>query len=428
VRGSARFSLRPADLRNPAATVHLLAQSSGSRGPSTPVPMDLRSNWDQAVNRRLTLEARGALGWRLALWSVPGGMEAMIVLRFAASGKPPERWFSPLDPASSDLHARYRLSAVLLQVGARLAGVGLPGPVWAPLNDPRPLLTWLREVKRAGQTPHVKTIPGAALRLGRAAEAAGDDLAGVRLTLTGEPLTRQKRAILARLGADAVSDYGSVECGAISEWCAAPVEADEMHLFEDLHAVIQAGPDNVAGLPPRALLMTSLRPSAPLLFLNLSLGDQARLSRRECGCPLAAAGWRTLVHEVRSFEKLSVEGVSLLDADLVALLEEVLPARFGGSPADFQLVERTTDEGPSTLTLIVDPSVGPLDERALVEVFLTALGGGSESDRISALVLRQGRRIRVERRPPHAQASGKVLHLHQSVAARGRLDRAVERA
>jgi hypothetical protein len=189
-----------------------------------------------------------------------------------------------------------------------------------------------------------------------------------------------------------------------------------MHLFEDLHAVIQAGPDNAAGLPTGALLMTSLRPSAPLLFFNLSLGDQAVLSRRACGCPLAAHGWRTLVHQVRSFEKLSVDGVSLLDADLVALLEEVLPGRFGGSPADYQLVERTNGEGPSSLTLVVDPSVGPLDEQMLVEAFLRGLERGSDPERISARILRQGGQVGLERRAPFAQASGKVLHVHWAAA------------
>lgn len=413
VRGSFQRSVGPAEFQNPAAVVHLLAESSGSSGPRLPVPMDLAFNWDHSVNRRLSLVARGALDWRLALWSVPGGGEPMIALRFAAGGRPPERWFSPVDPGSPTLHPRYRWSAQALRLGALLAGVRLPLPSYAPLDDPRPIFDWLAEVEQAGQTAHLKTMPGAAVRLAGAAAAAGRDLAGVRFTLTGEPLTNEKLAILARSGAEAVNDYGSTETGAIGEWCTAPREADDVHLFDDLHAVIQPGPHSApAALPERALLLTSLRPTAPLLLLNVSLGDQAYLSRPSCGCPMEAFGWRTHLHEIRSFEKLTLEGVNLLDLDVEHILERVLPARFGGSALDYQLVEATTGSGPSRLTLRIHPRVGPLDDTQVVEALLRELGRPGGAEQLASLLLRGARPLRIERRVPSRGASGKVLHLH----------------
>ena len=415
VRGSFRRAVAPAEFRNPAAVVHLLAESSGSSGPSVPVPMDLALNWDQAVNRRLSLEARGALGWRLALWSVPGGGEPMIALRFAVCGNPPERWFLPIDPASGALHPRYRWSTRILRLGAMLAGVRLPNPTYAPLDDPGPVLDWLTEVERAGGTAHIKTMPGAAVRLARAAEATGRGLPGVRFTLTGEPLTPEKLAALARSGADAVSDYGTTESGAIGEWCCAPREADDVHLFDDLNAVIQPGPAaNPARLPERALLMTSLRPTAPLLFLNLSLGDQAFMTRPACGCPMESYGWRTHLHEIRSFQKLTVEGVNLLDLDIEQILERVLPGRFGGGALDYQLVEETIGAGPSRLALRLHPDVGPLDEAQVVEAFLQELGREPGADRVASLLLRGAQQLRIERQAPIRGASGKVLHLHSA--------------
>src|SRR5687767_11600449 len=71
VRGSARVAVDPTRLRNPYSAFHLLAQSGGSRGPRTPVPLDLAFIRDQAVNWRLALEARGRAAGPHALWAVP---------------------------------------------------------------------------------------------------------------------------------------------------------------------------------------------------------------------------------------------------------------------------------------------------------------------------------------------------------------------
>ena len=108
----------------------------------------------------------------------------------------------------------------------------------------------------------------------------------------------------------------------------APVAADDMPFFEDRLAVIQPRSAPVVSLPPSALLLTTLLRPAPILLLNVSLGDHARLERRSCGCGLEREGWTLHLHHVRSFEKFVAGGVSLLDVDIDRLLEETLPARF----------------------------------------------------------------------------------------------------
>ena len=50
-------------------------------------------------------------------------------------------------------------------------------------------------------------------------------------------------------------------------------------------------------------------------------------------------------HTIRSHEKLTAGGMTLLDTDVIRLLDEVLPARFGGAPTDYQLVEHESDDG-----------------------------------------------------------------------------------
>ena len=194
-----------------------------------------------------------------------------------------------------------------------------------------------------------------------------------------------------------------------------------MHFFEDRLAVIQPGADAACdGLPPAALLLSTLLPTAPILLLNVSLGDQARLERRRCGCGLESEGWTLHLHHVRSFEKLVAGGVALLDADVDRVLEEVLPSRFGGRPTDYQLVERLDGErGRPEVRLIVHPALGPIEEAALVETFLDAIGGGSGGERMMALQWRGGGVLGVERRAPLLTASGKILHLHREAGVTG---------
>ena len=202
--------------------------------------------------------------------------------------------------------------------------------------------------------------------------------------------------------------------GDISEGCLEPAASDDVHLLHDLYALIQAGPDGQrAGLPANALFVSTLRPTAPFILLNVSMGDQAELTRRACGCPLERLGWTTHLHTIRSYEKLTAGGMTFLDTDVVRVLEEVLPARFGGGPLDYQLIEGEGPDGAPRVDLLVHPAVGPLLEQDLVEAFLTAIGPGSGAERLMALNWQQAGLLRVQRRAPLATATGKILHLAQ---------------
>ncbi len=76
------------------------------------------------------------------------------------------------------------------------------------------------------------------------------------------------------------------------------------------------------------------------------MGDQAVVSERACGCPYQQLGWTTHLHGIRSFEKLTAAGMTFLDTDVIRVLEEVLPGRFGGIPSDYQLVEEERRTAP----------------------------------------------------------------------------------
>ncbi|HEX6669878.1 MAG TPA: hypothetical protein VF061_09985, partial [Gemmatimonadales bacterium] len=413
VRGSATIAVGPQRLLNPLTATRAWSQSGGSRGPATRSPLDFAHVRDRAINECLVLDARGGVDWAHATWLTPGSWALKHLLHYGAFGVAPARWFSQVDPATPALHPRYRWSARVLRWGSLLAGVPLPAPEYTPLTDPRPIVRWMTDVLRSGRTPHLHTFASSAVQLCQAALSAGADLRGARLTVGSEPITAARMAVLRQAGAEPLPSYGTEEAGAIGRGCLAPEAVDDVHLLHDLHAVIQPGAAGVArGLPPRTLLFSSLRRTAPYVLLNVSMGDQAELARRPCGCPLERLGWATHLHTIRSFEKLTAGGMTFLDADVIRVLEETLPARFGGGPTDYQLIEGELVGGQPGLRLLVHPALGPLDHAAVARAFLAALGSGAETARVMGLVWRDGEFLRVQREAPRATASGKVLHLH----------------
>ena len=266
-------------------------------------------------------------------------------------------------------------------------------------------LDWMADVVRRGGTPWIRTFPSSAVRACQAALDTGIDLAGARFTVAGEPVTEAKLEAIRRSGAQATPRYGSIETGTLAWGCLAPEWSDDMHVFDDLHAIVQ--PEESL-----SLFVTSLRPATPLIMLNLSMGDQATLRPRACGCPLEGLGWTTHLHGVLSREKLTAGGMTFYDIDVVRVLEQVLPDRFGGGPTDYQLVEDEAASGEPLVRLLVHPAVGPLEPARVAETFLAAIGTGSGAQRIMGSVWRDAELLQVERRAPVTTASGKILHLH----------------
>jgi len=102
--------------------------------------------------------------------------------------------------------------------------------------------------------------------------------------------------------------------------------------------------------------------------------------------------------------------MTLVGTDLLELLETVLPARFGGNPGDYQLVEQ---EGrwQSELLLRVSPRAGVRCADEVREFTLKRIRkyyGGALASR----VWRHTGGLRVEIAEPLAGATGKVLPLH----------------
>jgi hypothetical protein len=344
---------------------------------------------------------------------VPGTSPIVHMLQLTVAGMRVVRWFSQVDPASPSLPAMYRWSGRGLRAAAWLARRRLPAPVHVAPDDAMPIVRWILEVRRSGGVPHLRTFPSSAVRICQAAAAAGLDIAGSRFTVMGEPLTPVRLDLIRRAGAVARPSYSTVECGPIAGACDAPAAADDTHLHHDRNVIIQPGAGvDVAGVPSDALFLTTVRPDAPLILLNVSLGDRAVLERRVCGCPQESLGWTTHLHGIRSFEKLTAGGMTVVDADVIPILDEVLPRHFGGGPTSYQLVEVTTTGAPS-LELLVHPALGRLDDGAVRNRFLESIAALSPAGRVASLRWRAEGLPRIERRPPLATGTGKILHVHQ---------------
>jgi len=411
-RGSATFEGGPDAIRNPRARFHVALRSSGSRGAGTPVLLDLAFVCDQAATTLAAYSAWGVDRASLATWEVPGGGALFRLLEFARMAQRPERWFSHLSLAEPSLHPRYRRSARALVWGSWLSGVALPAPVHAPYDDPAPIVDWFAETIRRGGTPLLFGFPSSAVRIAETALARSIDLAGGWVVVSGEPSTATRLATIRSAGLAPIVRYGSIETGALGYLCRRATRPDELHRLDDLHGFVHVETDSVEGLPRGAILVTSLRPSAPFLFLNTSMGDRAERASGACGCALEQLGWRERIHTVRSFEKLTGAGMTFRDADLIELLERELPQRFGGGPSDWQLVEDESPSGAPRIRLLVDSGAGEFDADEARAAFLAGLAAASPAAQTMSLVWRDAGLPEIERRPPLRARTGKVLHLY----------------
>jgi hypothetical protein len=411
-----KVQVSPDLLRNPLVRSHLEMNSGGSRSPGTGVVFDLNFIDHCALDTALVMYCRGGQDWLKANWEVPGGGALFSLLELCKCGRTPLSWFSQIDPQSRSLPARYRYSHWLLFWGGLLGGRYMPRPQHVSLDDARPIARWMAQALAEGQTPYLLTYPSNALRICRSATEHGLDISGAQFTIAGEPCTTTRMKSLQGCGVKVLPKYGIMETGPVGYGCENPDAPDDIHLLGDLHAMTQPGKDHATShLPARALLFTSLSLTAPIVLINVSMGDQAIMEERDCGCKLQDLGWRTHLKNITSFEKLTLGGMNFSDHDVVRVLEEDLPNHFGGGLTDYQIVEKEGPDGEPILRLVVSPDLGEIDHEELIRVFYHGLAKGSQVNSIMARAWQEGGVMSVERCAPYATRSGKILHLHQEI-------------
>ena len=400
------FRFHESDFDFPGQSSGVTAQSGGTRGPGTPVRTSLPFIGELARATALALDAHGLDGADQAVWLVSG---LPVVLLCARLGRPPRAWFHPLAPLSRG----HRVTAAYVSALSRTTGCPLPRPRFRALERPDEMASWLATRARQRRPVCLTTYASSAVRVARAAVDRGLDLTGVHFVTLGEPFTEAKRAAVEAAGARALVRYAFTEAGIIGFACATPRSSDDVHFYGNAYAMVKrvrtVGAD---GPLVEALLFTSLLPTAPKVLINVESGDSARVERRACDCRLGAAGLTTHLESIQSFEKLSGEGMTFIQLDLLGVLEDVLPARFGGVGADYQVVEAEDADGILRLTLTVSPGVGPVDLEQVRAAFLDGLAGQPGASRASVQMWRMAETVRVARRFPVPTAAGKILPFH----------------
>jgi hypothetical protein len=149
-------------------------------------------------------------------------------------------------------------------------------------------------------------------------------------------------------------------------------------------------------------------------MVNAESGDYGFVEQRDCGCALGALGLTTHVIGLHGYDKLTSEGVNFLGGELYDILEQVMPARFGGNPTDYQLVEQEDEHGIPKVNIIISPSVGPVDERDVVTTLLEKLStlGGYQRGRLMTEQWMDAQTVTVLRQEPYTSGERKVLPLH----------------
>ena len=301
----------------------------------------------------------------------------------------------------------------------RLFGSRMPRPEYVSGEQTQVVVDYLRDFLRTGRRPIVFASVSSATRASCLARESGYDFTGVTFFVGGEPVTSAKHAEIRLAGAEVISQYACAECGIVGLSCAGEHDADDdVHLLLGSLACIQRRRETkFGGGPVDAYLFSALSDKAPKVLLNVEVGDHGVIETRQCGCGLGELGLITHLHSIRSFEKLTGEGVTFVGTDLLRLVEELLPARFGGSPADYQMVEHEDSNGRTRLEVLVSPRVGELDPVEVIALVLAELGKGGDTNRMMAEVWRQRGTLRVVRESPHVSQGGKQLALH--IAPRG---------
>jgi hypothetical protein len=414
-RGAKVFDFKESDFNNPFLSGHLEASSGATRSAGTRTAYDFKYfEANRTVYNIQMLNAYGVLDVPFALWSaiMPGG-GPMFLLTYTKAGKIPVKWFSPVNKQNFRPSFINRMGTNYIVYAGRLFGKKLPFPEYVAAEDAWKVTQWVIEAIKQYGGCCLHCYTSLAVRICQIARQRGLDLTGARFFIGGEPVTATKWKEVTGVGAAICPVYGFVEGGFIGAGCCNPVTPGEIHLFEDSFALVQQLREvSHAATSVDAFLFSTLLPSAPKILLNVESGDWGRVDSRNCGCEFEKLGLVRHIHNIRGFDKLTGEGMSFIGTDLVRIIEEVLPANFGGSSSDYQLVEEEDEGGYTRMSIIASPELGEIDESDLIKTILTELSRGTDTQRMMVEVWSKAATLRVKRLKPFTTPSGKLMPLH----------------
>lgn len=415
-RGSVAFAPRPDDFDNPATSRDYWTQSGGSTGEPTRIwaGLDDTDRWD--AHRLVAQSAHGLTGLPSASWGSADLNSVMYRLRRARRGTGPEKRFVSKVESGAGYSLKYAFASNMFRLAARIGGLRLPKAERIDPQNPVPVVRWAEEKLRSEGNCRIGASVSRGVRIALTASELGVDLTGATIVGTGEPATPGKVNAITESGARWISYYIFSEGGQVGFGCVNPVDGSDVHLYSDRVGLIQV-PRQVPGtdLTVDAFNFTTLSYAAPKVLLNVEIDDFGIVEQRSCGCPLEELGYDRHIREIYSFQKLTGEGVTLVGSDLVRILEEVLPQRFGGSPLDYQLVEEEDENSLTRLSLIIDPSVHIDDESQVISTVLKELKATDAPSSMGGTIWAAAGTFRIKRMTPITSSwREKLMPLHVS--------------
>jgi hypothetical protein len=410
-RSGLQIEAMPRDFSNPLVRGALETTSSGSRSRGTVTR--------PSVEFQVYREAQDALfvgqfePSKRAIVAVlpilPSTVGFNRMLTFERRGTPVEKWFA-LGGAWRD-SGHYRLLIHLLVLEARMMGLRAPFPSYIPSNDFSPVAKWISARRREGRAVLWMGPVSMGVRTAAAAIEGGIEIEGTTFLCGAEPLTSARREVMEAAGGHVFPRYGISELGWVGCSCRQMNKGSSVHVMRDSMAVIshkRSAP--MAEVEVESLLFTTLLPFSTYVLVNVEMDDCGTLEPARCDCQFKAMGFTQQISNVYSYGKLTGQGITLLGGDLLSVLEKSLPSRFGGTPADYQLVELDGKAG-AIVELRVNPRVNVRREDEIRGYFLAEvrrLWGGS----LTARQWGQTGAVRVVFEEPIISGGRKINALH----------------
>jgi len=413
IRKGRKFDVREDDFDNPYFSSYYERRSGGSRSAGTRIELNFDFLSDTAVHR-------GPISrfWNLEQAAhiiirppYPYGPGMMYMLQLSKFGIIPQRWISLIDERRIPISLRSRLGVSTTFFLSRIYGKQFPRPEFIDRNNIWKVAELIADYGLRYKECCVFTNVSSAFRICVAAKEKKINLNRVKFQGCGEPLTEAKRNLIESVGAKYILFYAFTEAGLVGSLCLKPKAIDDIHVYKDSVSLI-SHKKIVRDSQVDAILCTAVLPSAPKILLNVESGDYGILENRRCGCPYDEFGYSDHIHHIRSFEKLTGEGTTFYGTDLIRVIEEIFPQRFGGTGLDYQLVEQENKEGLTQLIILVSPKVGQIDGNKLIQTFIAELKKGNDSQRVMAETWSKAGTIQIKRDDPIITQAGKQYPLH----------------
>jgi hypothetical protein len=414
IRNGTTIPVQPTDWNNPFIQRAYSTESGGSTGTVTTVAQDLNHLAARAPHNLLTHAAWQVQSAPCVVWrGILPDSTLSLLLESAYTNAMPKKWFSHLALSDSKSWLKYGLATYYIVGWMRLYGTSVPFPEYALPENAVTIAHQIDQLLATHQQCFLRSSVSRALRVCLEAEKIGIQLQGLTIRAGGEPTTPAKVRAIERSGARFIANYALTEAGTLANGCVHPTDYGDVHLFKDAFALIthpHTLQDMEITVP--AFNLTTLLPTAPKILLNLQMDDYGIVEERQCGCELGDYGYTTHLREIRSYSKLVGEGVTLVGNEMLDVLEQVLPSRFGGSPLDYQLMEEEDAQGLTRLYLIIHPNVPLSDESAVIQVVLQALRNSSPMGDSARSVWQHTHSLEIKRMVPILTGRGKLLPLH----------------